>query len=86
MAVIFPTAMVILEALVGTATAKNTVRDGPGDAEFEKMLSVLSVVNPISYAVTSFFFHAEKARMIENGEEVSSMAPRGSRKHGANIF
>ncbi|KKN51600.1 hypothetical protein LCGC14_0621420, partial [marine sediment metagenome] len=67
--------MPILEAMIGKSMAQKTV-NGEGNAETEQRLAILALLNPIGYALTSFFFHQEKATMIEGGaRNVPSMAP-----------
>ena len=67
--------MPILEAMIGKSMAQKTV-NGEGNAETEQRLAILALLNPIGYALTSFFFHQEKAAMIEDGAiNVPSMAP-----------
>ncbi len=67
--------MPFLEAMIGKSMAQNTV-NGKGDTETEQRLAILALLNPIGYALTSFFFHQEKAAMIEGGaRNVPSMVP-----------
>ena len=69
-----------LGPLIGSYAARKYASNGPGDPSWERKLSLLAAINPIEYAIMSIFYHWEKAKMIERGEEVPSMHLKSQRK------